>query len=364
MTSIADIRAAKAVLCEQLLQLGLGGRVVSKTRSMSVASAMASAGRNVHAVGIGRKITEGKTEALKCVRIYVVQKLARSLMAPRDIIPAEVNGVPTDIIEAEPPFAFAAKKASSAKARRPRISTAATSVVPCSQNRRKSHRPIVAGISAGHRDITAGTLGCFCKSKKSSDDTAQWFVLSNNHVFANVNHGLIGDPLYQPGPADGGGFSDFFAALHRHVPIALGGVVANRVDAAIGKINKDIQFKTEICSIGSVSGIITGEDQMLVRKHGRTTGLTEGQIDDEDYSGLVGLDYGDPNIVALFENQLRVVAVPSDVPFGLGGDSGSVLVHKTDAKVVGLYFAGPQSGNYGLANRIEHVVSDLEISIP
>ena len=221
----------------------------------------------------------------------------------------------------------------------------------------------MGGISAGHRDITAGTLGCFCQSTNPADDSDQLLALSNNHVFANVNQALVGDPLYQPGPADGGGISDYFANLHRFVPINLGGVSGNRVDAAIGRPIPTVAVNPDICMVGSISGTAQAQDDMLVRKHGRTTGYTEGRVDDVDFTGLVGMDHNDPSVVALFENQLRIVSDGPE-PFGLGGDSGSAVVHQTDQDVVGLYFAGPPSGMYGLANRIENVLAELEIAIP
>lgn len=360
MITATDLQAAKSFLRDQLLRLGLGGGVVSRSPTISVAAAVAAAGRNVHAVGIGRKLTEGKRDSVKCVRVYVVQKLPLSLLSPRDVIPSEIDGIPTDIVEAEPPFAFMAKKAAAKKAVRPGNPAAATA---CTVDRRKRQRPVIGGISAGHHDITVGTLGCFCKSTNPADDSAQIFALSNNHVFAKVNLAVDGDPLYQPGAADGGGINDYFATLHRFVPIRLGGVLANRVDAAIGKPIASVGIDPKVCTIGEISGTLQATEEMLVRKHGRTTGYTEGRIDDEDYSGLVGMDHDDPGVVALFENQLRIVAEGSQ-PFGLGGDSGSAVVHRTQSKVVGLYFAGPTSGMYGLANRIEHVLSELEVSVP
>jgi catecholate siderophore receptor len=49
--------------------------------------------------------------------------------------------------------------------------------------------------------------------------------------------------------------------------------------------------------------------------------------------------------------------------FGKGGDSGSLVVAKAEAKAVGLYFAGPDSGEYGVANHIQDVLHDLEIEL-
>ena len=367
--TLNDIRSAKMFLRSQLLQLGLGGHVVAKRATISVASAVSSAGRNVHAVGVGKKVSKDKAGKEDCVRVYVVQKLPLSLLSPRDVIPPTIDGVPTDVIESEPAFAFARKKKitrkkSTSKKRATRKKRAANvSSTTCSTNRKQRQRPVLGGISAGHRDITAGTLGCWCRSTNPSDDASQVFALSNNHVFANVDAALTGDPLYQPGPADGGGLSDYFAKLHRAVPIKLGGVNGNLVDAAIGEILPSVSIDSSICQIGTISDTLSATDEMKVRKHGRTTGYTEGHVDDTDYDALIGMDHGDPSIVALFENQLRIVSDNSQ-PFGLGGDSGSAVVHRTQKKVVGLYFAGPDSGMYGLANRIENVLSELEISIP
>lgn len=356
MPTSSDFIAAKSFLRNQLLQLGLGGSVVSRRSTISVSAAVVSAGRNVHAVGIGKKISTGNETPEKCVRIYVVQKLPLSLLSPRDVIPSTIDGVLTDVIEAEPAFALTTQKKTAVK-------VTATNTTNCSQQRRQRQRPIVGGISSGHRDITAGTLGCLCHSTNILDDTSTIFALSNNHVYANVNTALIGDPLYQPGSADGGSLSDYFAKLHRFVPIKMGGNQANRVDAAIGSILPSVDHLSEICQIGAISGTIAAQEDMEVRKHGRTTGYTEGYIDDISYDALVGMDHNDPNVIALFENQLRIVSSSSQ-PIGLGGDSGSAVVHRTQDKVVGLYFAGPSSGAYGIANRIEDVMNELEVILP
>ena len=376
MTSLMDCRTAKGVICTQLLQLGLGGEVVGRRATVSVNSALAGAGRNVHAVGVGRKIVQGKATRDLCVRIYIVQKLPRALLSPRDQLPEKIDGVPTDVVEAEPAFVLAKRRSGGTKRIKPKKTTrkktaaqtttrqaAAASSIACSTHRQQRQRPMIAGISAGHRDITAGTIGCLCRSRRTGDDQLAAYMLSNNHVFANVNRGLIADPLYQPAPADGGMFEHHVANLHRYVVIHLGGVIPNRVDAAIGQFLSSTTYKSDLCSIGSISGTSPASEGMLVRKHGRTTGYTEGKIDDADYDALVGMDHGDPSIVALFENQLRIVSTEGR-PIGVGGDSGSAIVHRKKNEIVGLYFAGPPTGSYGVANRIEHVLTELEVLIP
>ena len=135
------------------------------------------------------------------------------------------------------------------------------------------------------------------------------------------------------------------------------------MDAAIAKLHSNVTHRPEICKIGKLVGTETAKVGTKVRKHGRTTGYTEGEVSDDAYDALVGMDHNNPNIVGLFEDQLRIVVSPGYSAFGLGGDSGSMVVHRTRRRAVGLYFAGPTSGSYGLANHIDDVLSALQVKL-
>lgn len=367
-----DVALAKQAVSLRLLRAGLAGGVMARRQAVSLASAVAMAGQNVHAVGIGRKVVAGRVTDERAVRVYVLQKLAPSAMAPKDRIPAQVDGVPTDVIESAPAFVTALarppRRPVRAAARRliapawPQ-ETSIASVEPCTEQRRARQRPLVAGISIAHRGVTAGTLGYFCRSTRHGDSPDALFVLSNNHVLADVNAGLPGDDVYQPSPADGGTVSDHVAELHRLVRITLDGTTPNRVDCAIARLLPGTEVLAEVCGIGAVAGSARGPEQMPVLKHGRTTGLTGGAIVDESYDALVGMDHADPNIVALFENQMRIEVRPPFPAFGLGGDSGSLVVAEDSGAAVGLYFAGPPSGDYGIANHIQDVLRQLEVDL-
>lgn len=342
MAVSGDVLQAKQTLSHRLLRAGLRGRAVGAAYSLGVREAVASAGGNVHAVGVGRKVVGGEDTGMESVRIYVAQKLAASLLPPRDRLPEEVEGVPTDVIEAAPAFLM-------------------TETNDCSAERRNRQRPVVGGISAAHRDVTAGTISYFCRSTRHGDDPLKVYVLSNNHVFADVNRAREGDDLYQPGSADGGVEGDHFAELHRFVPIEVGGEAPNRVDAAIGELLPEVEHRAEVCGIGGAEGTTRAGEGMEVRKHGRTTGLTEGVVTDESLDALIGMDHNNPDTVALFENQIRIERTPPHPEFGMGGDSGSLVFSGNTA--VGLYFAGPSAGDYGLANHISDVLSEMEIEL-
>jgi hypothetical protein len=362
MASPQDLLQAKQALSATLLRRGLRGNVVGMVAALRTDRAVAAAGQNVHAVGIGRKIVEDRITDELCVRVYVVQKITESLLPPRDRLPQLVSGIPTDVIESPPAFVLATTRRSRARRVEPEPAIAAAAA-PCTLDRRKRQRPVFAGISAAHHDVTAGTISYFCRSTRHGDDPSHVFVLSNNHVFANVNQALAGDDLYQPGPADGGMASDHFAEFSRFVPIQLGGVLPNRVDAAICRLQPDIPYQVEVCAIGPITGTSQATEGMPVRKHGRTTGYTEGVVTDESYDALVGMDHSDPNVVALFENQMRIERSAPYPTIGLGGDSGSLVVMKEETKAVGLYFAGPPSGTYGVANHLQDVLNELEIQL-
>jgi hypothetical protein len=353
MPALEDFIEAKRILSKQLLKRGLEGEVTRHIWTMDVSAASEMAKTNVHAVGVGRKLVEGKASREFCIRLYVTQKLPVAWLTKRAHLPKEIDGLPTDVIESPPPF-FAVKKKGE------NIRAAAAS---CSDARQARQRPIVAGISAAHNQVTAGTLACFCKSKLPHENRDIVYGLSNNHIFANLNRAQPGDLIRQPSPLDGGNPSDVFATFTRCVKLFLNGTTPNRVDAAIVAVSPDIGCRFEICGIGTITGTESPREGALVRKHGRTSGYTEGRISDVAYDGLIGMDSSAPGVAALFQNQIRIDRVNSFPNFALPGDSGSLVISKTHQTAVGLFFACPASGNYGIANPIAGVLDEMQIEL-
>jgi hypothetical protein len=338
-----DLHDAKNILSRRLL--GRSVRNLSSLQTLSETRSVAMVERTmtstVHAVGVGRKVVDGKVTNERAIRLHVARKLPNSMLPKRARLPGSIDGIPTDVLESPPAF---------------------ISLV-CTEKRQKHQRPMVAGISVAHEDVTAGTIAYFCRSTKKGDDPESVFILSNNHVLANVNIGKKGDVVLQPGPIDGGTQEDDVATLHRFVKIKLGGRSENAVDCAIAELLPDATYQAKLCKIGKIKGVKAASESLLVCKHGRTTGYTEGTVTDELYDALVGMSHEDPNEAALFTNQLRLEVAPRYQALGLGGDSGSLVVSKKDKKAVGLYFAGPENGQYGIANPIDKVLELLEIEL-
>jgi hypothetical protein len=309
---------------------------------------------NIVAAGIGYKLVNGIRTTDLSIVCSVREKLPGSRLAKRHIIEPHFDGIPTDVIQTGTIRAF----------------------MPITGRMRPAH----GGISIGHKDITAGTFGCVVKKDN------EIFILSNNHVLANGNHAKIGDAILQPGPYDGGLFpADHIANLYQFIPISFSGSpgnfsIANRlagvlnfisslirssarfrtfsqeadenfVDAAIAKPLKDEDISQDILDIGNIKGIVEGELGMLIKKSGRTTGLTSGEITQVDVT--VTVSYGN-NKTALFTDQLMAGAMSQ------GGDSGSAVL-TADNQLTGLLFAGSETTT--IINRIGNVFTALNVFI-
>lgn len=308
---------------------------------------------NVVATGVGFKETGGVRTTEIGIVCSVERKIPADELTATELVPRTVAGVPTDVV-ATGPF---------------RVLSA--------HNER--HRPAPGGVSIGHRDITAGTLGCTVRRGSTL------FILSNNHVLADTNRGQPGDPILQPGPHDGGRLpDDAIAVLETFVPIhmldddsscataqrvtaALNSVarmmgsgsrlravsariVENLVDAALALPLDDSWLTAEILGVGRIQGRAHAELGVPLRKSGRTTGVTSGEVIQVEVTADVRL--GDRT--ARFTDQFMAGAMSQ------GGDSGSLVLDGED-RAVGLLFAG--SDTTTICNRIDHVLSALEVEL-
>ncbi len=313
---------------------------------------------NVIGVGTGYKVSKGEKTDQLCVVALVRQKVPKEGLAPEALLPQAVDGVSIDVIEVGDLRAL--------------------------QARTDRWRPAPPGVSLGHYQITAGTFGAVVRDRATGDR----LILSNNHVLANSNDASPGDPIIQPGAADGGQVStDTIAHLERFVPINFGTAppvcniattvvvlanllarlmgsrhrlealqadptASNLVDAAVARPLNDGDILDEILEIGVVQGTTPAVLGMPVRKSGRTTAFTTGEIIVLD--ATVSVSYG-VGRTARFENQI----VTS--PMSQGGDSGSLLVDGNSQQAVGLLFAGSEQST--IHSPIRTVLDALEIDL-
>ena len=138
---------------------------------------------------------------------------------------------------------------------------------------------------------------------------------------------------------------------HRLQSMQVNPQATNRVDAAVARPLQDALIMDEILEIGLIQGTRPPALLMPVRKSGRSTGLTTGEITVIDATVNVSYD----NQVAQFDGQL--VSGPMSAP----GDSGSLLVAGDLLQAVGLLFAG--SDQTTIYNPIQDVLQCLDVVI-
>jgi hypothetical protein len=229
----------------------------------------------------------------------------------------------------------------------------------------KQTPPIQLGTSGGWRfDLAngyccAGTLGSLIQVG------GQKRILSNYHVFeadivsgGNGRVSATGDYIIQPGLID----ISCNAANSQNVAtlVASRSLPNSNVDASTAAIITGmVRDDGAILEIGTLSAAtVNASVGQLVKKSGRTTGLTRSSV-----SGL------NATISVAYENECaggsaftktytgQIVIANSRSKFLAGGDSGSLLVEDvtTNPRAVGLLFAG--SNTTAIANPIGQVLS-------
>jgi len=270
-----------------------------------------------------------QTDELSLI-VSVEQKVPAAQLTAQDLIPKTVDGFLTDVVETGHIRALKAR-----------------------------YRPAQPGISIGHYHITAGTLGLVVQRG------AERFILSNNHVLANCNAAQIGDPIWQPGPVDGGTSADRLATLAEFQPLDFGEQTgecqiadltarflntlagatgsshrmrpvqqtagSNLMDAALARPVAPGLITPEILGLGLPNGVSEPHLGQQVQKVGRTTGHTQGVVQQIDVT--VQVDYNGRTI--RFTDQ--IIAGHMSSP----GDSGSAILDM-ERRAVGLLFAGSE----------------------
>lgn len=329
---------------------------------------------NVVGCGWGVKRTGGVKTDQHGLVVFVRRKFPRTALHPRHIVPLYVGDAPTDVVEVGQLRMLVQP-----------MPVMGSSDGPAEGDRSARWRPARPGVSFGHRSVTAGTFGAVVKDRK----TGEVYMLSNNHVAANGTDGRdgragVGDEVLQPGPYDGGTREhDVIGRLERFVPLhpmfkapvcpwaqraervlnvplrwfARGYSMQlvkkhpedNFVDCALVKPEDPATVAKDIIGIGRVRGLAEAEIGMGVKKSGRTSGVTGGEVVALGATLDIGLD---ESAVARFADQ--IVTTPLAQP----GDSGSLVVD-ADNRAIGLLFAGSDEAT--LCNPIAAVCEALDV---
>lgn len=293
---------------------------------------------NFTGADVGYRYDGGKRSKTVCVRVHVDRKLPLEHVAKRDVFPAEIDGVPLDVIQG--PY-------------RPTRSTR-------SFDHQERFRMVLGGISCGRIGDGTGTIGAVVIDER----TGRPAILSNWHVLAGAN-ARRGDRVLQPGGIDGGLPGDDEIAVLERWMLGPGG------DAAIALLNGarswlPVQF-------GSFDAPEKARDSRLgeiLVKAGRTTGQTRAMVDGE---GIYRLHYEvAPGIVEVrdvrgFKLVPEKDGNPDNAELSAAGDSGALWHHLFSKEAVGLHFAGEAAADpaaeHAIACNLTAVLDKLDVRL-
>ncbi len=208
----------------------------------------------------------------------------------------------------------------------------------------------------------AGTLGALVTLPDG-----KIYGLTNNHVTGGCNHTQMGMHILAPAPFDADPAHPPPVAIGKHhsfVPLNSGDpgqVALQLLDVALFEATEpDLLTSMQGSGFYDTPSIIADPvGGMMVKKVGRTTGMTHGQIQGE-FTTPLGIPYQADRFRSMvyFQNTWSVTTPTLD-PFSLGGDSGSLVVTEDGTKAVGLVFAGATTGAVSYIIPIRSVLEAL-----
>jgi hypothetical protein len=219
----------------------------------------------------------------------------------------------------------------------------------------RATRPVPIGYSTGNaNDCSAGTIGV---RVKRGDD---YFILSNNHIFARTNSASINELILQPGRGDVSctqTLGDSIGRLVDYETIVHSTSANNLMDAALVKTDPwTVDNQTPNDGYGRPSSTLASlRTSMSVKKYGKATGLTTASV--VSINATVNMNYAAGT--TRFVNQ---IVTHSSTSFVGVGDSGSLVVTDNNQnRPVGLVFGA--SGSYTFVNPISAILSRFNVSI-
>lgn len=222
--------------------------------------------------------------------------------------------------------------------------------------RYKPRMTISAGGSIGHYKITAGTLGGFV------EDDNNYYMMSNNHVFANSNQCFGGDPIVQPGPLDATANAPTVVGhLDKWFPLSK--ITRDGVDVALATFSDNVELfhPWDYTGIGRIKKTHVTDRMSVTRvvKRGRTTGVRNGTVSAFELDGIQ-INYNTPSDPAIitFDDQIEVIGITPSRDFSTSGDSGSFIIDRDTLQVYALLYGGGRDAN-GIDRTLAHFIPDV-----
>lgn len=303
-------------------------RVIKIKRELSSRYLQPAFSANIHAVGIG--LLEQTRQY--CIQIFITDPNEELWTgAGAQTLPASYRGIAIVIVQMAPAILLSGEAGS----------TVADGYADGIRNRRDV---IIGGISGANANLAgqSGTIGYFCRRRRKWGRSPDVLMLSNSHVFADLQKGRVDehDLIMQPSPGEPGS-NRAVGMLVDYSALEFDDVnKKNHVDAAIAKLWNAHRHDAVIPFVGAVKGYVGNKEVELgeaVQKFGRTTGFTEGLVSSICLD--IWIQYDRTGLAAYFADQILIEPNSRFTQFVSSGDSGSLLVSASQ-EAVGLIFAG------------------------
>jgi hypothetical protein len=305
----------------------------------------------VHGVGVGSKFVSGARTDELAITVFVHKKLPLNALSAEQVIPAEIEGIRTDVVES--PFA------------------------ECLDDTGR-YRPLVGGSQLEYTTtehptpnstvthFNAGTLGCIARAKKTGKNV----ILTNGHVAAGCGDPSIainaGKRLGQPDDV-----SDCTCCSKCWATV-VGTVIDAKInpDAGLIQIDKCIDVSPNIREIGAIQGVLTTpqinalEGQRVQVRGAKTASIKFGTVHgvSVDDTSICRERDDAASVTRPYTHAIRVDADTNNM-FGQRGDSGSAVLDMS-GNLVGLLFAGVvgigSAPSHGVVARIDDILSQFQ----
>ena len=299
-------------------------------------------GANVVGVGIGDKYVAGLKTGYQCVRVYVSRKPGLNDLAARDLIPARIGNVDTDVIDVGIEF-------TPNGGRRRKPDTPADTCKPA-RGEPGSSIGLPAEATRHLGRLVSGTLGAILEG-----ENGKRYVIGCNHVLS-VN-GLVKKDeakIVTPAPQDREQGEEEEVIAKAPLVVPLRSYKPNLVDCAAAETS--LPVNTRFCRNGKkfdLEGLRPPVGGLRVFKLGKGSGLTYGTIVDISADILVDYSFGGFH----FTSQVLIQG-DNDRDFASDGDSGAIVLADVEKPyAVAMVFA--PAGKYTAACPMEEVKKSL-----
>lgn len=284
--------------------------------------------RGVNGVFVSRRRRGGVWTNEPVIQFHVVQKKPVSELRPGEMLPPVIEGIGTDVITANPVLSTSTRKRNAAQ----------------------------GGLSCGVEDQDdVGTITLFV----SLSGDIRGIASAHTLLVKGASTLTLANYVLHPGIDDGGriGYDRI------GVPLSHGLSSSPYTDSALFSV--DYPYALSVFNLDVLpKGVTDPQVNDVVRKVGRTTGLTEGKVSGLGYVNFNYGAYGGGSSVSIYVASLIPNGDDPNEIIAWSGDSGALWYYPSDGDAMGIHIAHALAGGLYYACRFSDSVNVGNLWLP